>query len=75
MEPGLGLRILSADKENGMTQDDKAPRVKSDEQRRREWQKQDDEVAAETRTVKPKSDAPSRAGITGAGSGADAERG
>ena len=31
----------------------------------------DDEVAAISRTIQPKSDAPSRAGITGAGSGAD----
>jgi hypothetical protein len=35
----------------------------------------DDEIAAMTRTVQPKSAAPSRAGITGAGSGADSERG
>ena len=31
----------------------------------------DDEVAAIGRTIQPKSDAPSRAGITGSGSGAD----
>jgi hypothetical protein len=47
---------------------------KTDEDRRREWQKQDEEVAAITRTIQPKSDAPSRAGITGPGSGADSER-
>jgi hypothetical protein len=34
----------------------------------------DDEVAAMSRTVQPGSAAPSRAGITGAGSGADDER-
>ncbi len=33
----------------------------------------DEEVAAITRTVKPGQDAPSRAGITGSGSGADGE--
>ena len=33
----------------------------------------DDEVAAITRTVRPHSSAPSRAGITGPGSGADGE--
>jgi hypothetical protein len=31
----------------------------------------DDEVAAISRTIKPHADAPSRAGITGSGSGAD----
>ena len=31
----------------------------------------DEEVAAITRTIQPNSDAPSRAGITGSGSGAD----
>ncbi|MDQ2801668.1 MAG: hypothetical protein M3Y41_02885 [Pseudomonadota bacterium] len=50
------------------------PQVKSDEERRREWAKQDEEVAKETRTIRPGSDAPSRAGITGPGSGADGER-
>jgi hypothetical protein len=35
----------------------------------------DEEVAAMTRTVQPGSAAPSRAGITGSGSGADGERG
>jgi hypothetical protein len=35
----------------------------------------DEEIAAMTRTVQPRSAAPSRAGITGAGSGADSERG
>ena len=34
----------------------------------------DEEVAAITRTVQPHSDAPSRAGITQDGSGADSER-
>jgi hypothetical protein len=33
----------------------------------------DEEIAAMTRTVEPGQDAPSRAGITGYGSGADAE--
>ena len=33
----------------------------------------DEEVAAMTRTVEPGQDAPSRAGITGPGSGADAQ--
>lgn len=37
--------------------------------------KNDREVAAITRTVQPHSDAPSRAGITGPGSGADGESG
>lgn len=35
----------------------------------------DREVEAELQTVRPGSDAPSRAGITPGGSGADAERG
>jgi lipopolysaccharide biosynthesis regulator YciM len=35
----------------------------------------DEEIAAMTRTVQPGSAAPSRAGITGPGSGADGERG
>ena len=34
----------------------------------------DDEVAAITGTVEPHSDAPSRSGISGSGSGADSER-
>ncbi len=37
--------------------------------------KADREVAAITRTVQPHSDAPSRSGITGGGTGADSERG
>ncbi len=35
--------------------------------------KNDEEVAAISRTIKPHSDAPSRSGIVGAGSGADGE--
>ena len=31
----------------------------------------DDEIAAMTRTIEPRSDAPARAGLTGPGSGAD----
>lgn len=38
-----------------------------------EGAQQDDEVAAVTRTVEPRQDAPSRAGITGSGSGADGQ--
>ncbi len=37
--------------------------------------KKDREVAATTRTVQPGSDAPSRSGIMGSGSGADIEKG
>ena len=37
--------------------------------------KNDREVAAMTRTVRPGSDAPSRSGIMGSGSGADTEKG
>ena len=33
----------------------------------------DEEIAAMSRTVEPRSDAPSRSGITGEGSGADAQ--
>ncbi len=33
----------------------------------------DDEIAAMSRTVEPGSDAPSRAGVTGSGSGADSQ--
>ena len=33
----------------------------------------DDEIAAMSRTVQPRSDAPSRSGITGPGSGADSQ--
>lgn len=33
----------------------------------------DEEVAAITRTIQPRSDAPSRSGITGPGSGADSQ--
>jgi hypothetical protein len=52
------------------------PPDRDTEQARREaWERQDAEVAAVTRTVRPKSDAPPRAGVTGPGSGADAERG
>lgn len=48
----------------------------TEQDREKEWQQQDDEVAAITRTVDPKqTGAPSRAGITGSGSGADSERG
>lgn len=35
----------------------------------------DEDVAAITRTIQPHSDAPSRAGISGSGSGADSEKG
>ena len=35
--------------------------------------KRDQEVAAMTRTIQPGSDAPSRSGIMGSGSGADTE--
>ncbi len=35
----------------------------------------DEEIAAMSRTIQPRSAAPSRAGITGPGSGADSERG
>lgn len=56
------------------TEDDKTTAT-PDADRRKEWEKQDAEVAGITRTVQPKSDAPSRAGITGPGSGADAEQG
>lgn len=35
----------------------------------------DREVELETATIQPRADAPSRAGITGSGSGADSERG
>jgi hypothetical protein len=51
------------------------PEAEAEETRRKEWERQDEEVAAITRTVEPKSDPPSRAGITGSGSGADSERG
>ncbi len=44
---------------------------KSDLERRREWDKQDQEVERITQTVEPGSAAPSRANITGPGSGAD----
>jgi len=44
---------------------------KSDAQRRRDWDKQDREVERITRTVEPGSAAPSRANVTGPGSGAD----
>ena len=37
--------------------------------------KNDAEVAAITRTIQPHSDAPSRSGIQGGGSGADSEKG
>ena len=37
--------------------------------------KNDAEVAAMSLTIKPHSDAPSRSGIQGSGSGADSERG
>ncbi len=50
------------------------PGLEQEEARRREWAKQDKEVADITRTVEPHSDAPSRAGITPSGSGADRER-
>ncbi len=49
--------------------------LEQEEKHRREWAQQDAEVAAITRTVRPGSDAPSRAGITPDGSGADGERG
>ena len=49
----------------------KSEAPKSDAQRRREWDEQDREVERITQTVEPGSDAPSRANITGPGSGAD----
>lgn len=45
------------------------------DERRKEWAEQDREVELIQQTVTPKSDAPSRAGITGYGSGADSEKG
>lgn len=44
---------------------------KSDAERQKEWDEQDREVESITQTVIPGSDAPSRANITGPGSGAD----
>ena len=49
------------------------PTPKTDAARRRDWAKQDAEVADISRTVQPKSDAPSRSGIGGEGSGADTQ--
>ena len=57
----------------GSTEPDQRP-VKPGEARRPEWEEQDREVERITQTVQPGSDAPSRAGITGPGSGADSER-
>jgi hypothetical protein len=54
-----------------MTDSSKRKPGSSDEENRREWDRQDDEVADITRTVQPKSDPPSRSGIAGEGSGAD----
>ena len=51
------------------------PEGVSSEAHQAENAKNDRDVAAMTRTVQPHSDAPSRAGVTGAGSGADGERG
>ena len=51
------------------------PEGVSSEAHQEENAKNDREVAAMTRTVQPHSDAPSRAGVTGPGSGADGERG
>jgi hypothetical protein len=56
-----------------MTNADPKPQGKSDEQRRREWDEQDREVADISRTVQSGKDPKSRTGITGPGSGADAQ--
>ena len=50
------------------------PPVEPGEARRQQWEKQDREVERVTQTVQPGSDAPSRSGITGPGSGADSTR-
>ena len=47
------------------------PEDSSSEAHQAENERKDREVAAISRTVQPKSDAPSRAGIQGSGSGAD----
>jgi hypothetical protein len=52
----------------------KLPEVKPDRSRHEAWEEQDREVARISETVQPGSAAPSRAGITGPGSGADSER-
>jgi hypothetical protein len=51
---------------NALAQDDDAPPLPGDADT-----PDDEEVAAISRTVQPHADAPSRAGITGSGSGAD----
>ena len=51
------------------------PEGASSEAHQEENAKNDREVASMTRTVQPHSDAPSRSGVTGPGSGADSERG
>ena len=53
--------------------DSKSSDNKSNEQREQDWADQDEEVRRITATVLPKKDAPSRAGITGGGSGADGQ--
>ncbi len=51
---------------NALAQDEDAPALPGDADA-----PDDDEVAAISREMQPKADAPSRAGITGSGSGAD----
>ena len=55
--------------------DDSTPKKNSAELHPAENAKNDREVAAMTRTIQPKSDAKSRSGIVGSGSGADSEKG
>ena len=51
---------------DALTQDDTAPAPPGDG-----GMASDEDVAAISRTIQPRADAPSRAGITGSGSGAD----
>ncbi len=63
------LRQQETDMADTDTPQGEAP--KTDAERRREWDEQDREVERITQTVEPGSAAPSRANITGPGSGAD----
>ncbi len=47
--------------------------AQTDEAARARWKADDEEVERITQTVQPHSDAPSRSGISGSGSGADGE--
>ncbi len=67
---------LSSQEDHSMSDDDlPEPKTNGAELHPAENAKNDAEVAAMSRTIRPKSDAKTRSGITGSGSGADSQKG